>query len=259
MGLEARTRGFLQTEGINTVEDLGEFTTGADWKQIVENARKPPMIPDPANPAVQVHQQPFRIPTKSLNRLKVAAKAVKHYEETGRELTAAMMQWDPRLKNFERQWKALEGASDKDGDELPKVSRTLGIVKYLEAYENYATTVFGVRVCRLSYVIRDDAVVPAAAPPLARDAPHSTQFGSISGDRVARLRHNDPLFRDDEAVVFGHLEAGVRGTKYANTIEPFKRDKRGREAFLALKAQHAGVAMWDGEVQTNQDFLLNRK
>ena len=102
MGLSNRTRAFLQTEGINTVDDLGEFTTAEDWKQIVDNARKPPMIPDPANPAVQIHQEPFRIPTKSLNRLKVAAIAVKHYEETSRELTAPIMQWETRLMNFER-------------------------------------------------------------------------------------------------------------------------------------------------------------
>ena len=207
MGLSARTRAFLQTEGIDSVADLGEFTTTADWKQIVDNARKPPMIPDPNNAANQIHQEPFRIPTKSLNRLRVAVRAVKHYEETSRELTAAMMTWDPRLKNFERQWKALEEAADKDGDEMPKVGRTLGIVKYLESYENYATTVFGVRNCRLSYVIREDAVVPGQAPPLEVNSPHSAQFGSISGDRVARLSHNDPLFRDDEAVVFDHLEA----------------------------------------------------
>ena len=217
------------------------------------------MIPDPGNPAAQIHQEPFRIPTKSLNRLKVAAMAVKHYEETSRELTAPMMQWDPRLKNFERQWKALGEASNRDGDEIPKVGRTLGIVKYLEAYENYATTVFGVRTCRLSYVIRTFAVVPVAAPALATHCPHSTLFGSISGDRVARLSHTDPLFREDDGMVFDHLEVGVRGTKFQNTIEPFKRLKQGRSAFLALKAQHAGRAMWDGEVQTNQDFLLNRK
>ena len=72
MGLSHRTRAFLQTEGINTVDDLGEFTTAEDWKQIVDNARKPPMIPDPGHPAAQIHQEPFRIPTKSLNRLKLS-------------------------------------------------------------------------------------------------------------------------------------------------------------------------------------------
>ena len=259
MGLSARTQAFLATEGINTIDDLGEFTTKEDWTQIVANAKKPPRIPDPNNQGMFIEDEPYRIPTKSLNRLRVAAQAVKHFEETGRELTAALMQWNPRLKNFERQWKAMKDASDKDHEEAPKVSRSLGIVKFLESFENFVTQIFGVRQCRLSYVIRSDAFIPGAAPALAPNAPHSAIYGSISADRVALLSHDDPLFADDDAMVFDHLEAGVRGTKFAHSIEQFKRDKRGREAFLALQSQYAGIAMWDSEVTANNDFLLNRK
>ena len=63
MGLSARTQTFLQTEGINTVDDLGEFTRKEDWTQIVANAKKPPRIPDPNNAGQFIEDEPYRIPT----------------------------------------------------------------------------------------------------------------------------------------------------------------------------------------------------
>ena len=76
---------------------------------------------------------------------------------------------------------------------------------------------------------------------------------------IARLSHTHGLFRDDNASVFDDIEVATRGTKFAPTIAPFKRSRDCRGAFLALKKQHAGAAMWDKEVREWQDFLLNRK
>lgn len=61
------------------------------------------------------------------------------------------------------------------------------------------------------------------------------------------------------ALVFGDIESATRGTSYAATIAPFKRTRNGRAAFMAIKGQHAGPAMWDKEVRKCQDLLLNRK
>ena len=91
MGLSNRTRVFLQSEGINDVEDLEEFTTKDSWAQVLENCKRPPRIPDPAGGGGLVEDQAYRIGAKSLRRLKVAAKAVSYYLNTGRVLTAAIM------------------------------------------------------------------------------------------------------------------------------------------------------------------------
>ena len=92
MGLANRTRVYLQTEGIVTVEDLAEFVTKESWVQVIENCKRPPKIPDPANPAGPlIEQEAFRIGAKSLKRLKVAAKCIAYYINTGRDLTAAAL------------------------------------------------------------------------------------------------------------------------------------------------------------------------
>ena len=80
MAIPNATRIQLQTEGINTVDDLAEFLA-ADLKQIGENMRRPSgRIPDPtpgAPPGATIPQPPFVFGAKSLNRLTVAADLVR--------------------------------------------------------------------------------------------------------------------------------------------------------------------------------------
>ena len=169
MGLAHRTRVFLQGEGITTVEDLSEFTSDDVWKQIVANARKPPQTVNAAGDLVD--QAPFQIGAKALQRLKVAAIAVEYYASTARPLTAGAMVWNSRLKNFEKEYEVIKSMKSKDGGEVPKITKNVGIAKFLEAYENFTKEYIGVRSAPLAYVIRVDANVPNPAPPLAPDQP----------------------------------------------------------------------------------------
>ena len=257
MGLSARTRTYLQDEGIVTADDLSEFATKDSWTQVIDNCRKPPKIPDPINAGQLIEQEAFRIKSKSLMRLKVAAIAASYYEATSRPLTATSMTWTHRLKNFELQWSAIVDAKDEEV-ELPLVN-SLQIVKWVEAMEAYLLQKIGVRNAPLAYVTREVEAVDAPAPPLELNEPHSVEHGSVIQEMVHRLSHTNALFRTDNAAVFDDVELGVRGTKYTASIAPFKRAKDGRGAFLALKAQHCGAAMWESEIKTQLDFLMNRK
>ena len=259
MALEARTRVFLATEGITTVDDLKEFTTSESWKQILENAKYPPQIADPANPGHMIAQAPFRISAKSLIRLKVAALAVAYYEDTSRPLTAAGMQWEPRLRSFKAQWEAIKDLKESDDMDLPKIGKNVGVVKWLEAYANYAGQKIGARGAPRALVIRDNAAVAGTPPALAPNEPHSTEHGSVMEEMTQRFSHNHALYRTDNSAVFDDIEAATRGTKYASSIAPHKSPfKDGRGAFMSIKSQHAGPAMWDAEYKTQNDFIINR-
>ena len=107
MNLPGRTRIFLQSKGITSPEDLAKFTTKEAWEQVLENCKRPPQIPDPANAALMINDQPYRMPAKSLMRLKVAALAIKYYQDTARPLTAGMLIWGTRLTSFQQQWAAI--------------------------------------------------------------------------------------------------------------------------------------------------------
>jgi hypothetical protein len=157
------------------------------------------------------------------------------------------------LKNFEEEWNAIMKLKDDD-TELPKITNKIGIVKWIEAYESYASIKLGAQDTPLSYVIREDANVPPA-PPTETGKPYSTEHGSMKHEMIARLSHQHALFKVDNAAVFDDIEEATCGTKFASSIAPFKRTKNGRGALLALKDQHAGKAMWDAEAKRCTDFM----
>ncbi len=84
----------LFNEGINTVDDLSEFDTDT-IVQIAYNLRRPPA------------GAPFVLGAKSQKRQMVACQLVRYYETAGRALTAANLQGNTGMKNFEIQWTAL--------------------------------------------------------------------------------------------------------------------------------------------------------
>jgi hypothetical protein len=113
----------LVNEGIDTVDDLPEFDKDTIG-QIAYNLRRPPA------------GNPFVFGAKSQKRLIVACELVQYYETTGQALTVANIQWNTVLKNFEIQWKALMDKKAKDEAETPKISKSLNIMKWSEAFRN---------------------------------------------------------------------------------------------------------------------------
>ena len=81
-------------EGITFVHILIEYVKTDTQKQVTDNMRRPPMIPDPANTYQMIHQTAFVLSTKSLGCLKIAAVAVSFFIITYRHLSADIMMYD---------------------------------------------------------------------------------------------------------------------------------------------------------------------
>jgi hypothetical protein len=122
----------LFNEGINTVDDLSEFDKDT-IVQIAYNLRRPPA------------GAPFVLGAKSQKRLIVACELVIYYETVGRALTAPNLQWNTVMKNFEIQWTALMDKKSKDEPEKPKISKSLNIMKWSEAFRDILHRCIGVR------------------------------------------------------------------------------------------------------------------
>ena len=103
------------------------------------------------------------------------------------------MQWMLVIKNFEVQWEVLKEHKDSDDPEVPKITKALPIIKWTEAFQDYANHVIGVRMIPLSYVIRTDVSVPAVAPPLEINKPHSEEHGSVEAELIACASHGHKL------------------------------------------------------------------
>jgi hypothetical protein len=261
MGIAHATVVQLVNEGIDEVQDLAEFDQ-ASLTQVADNLRRPGgrvPNPDAAAPAGStIAQPPFSFGAKAQKRLLAACNLVRYYVMIDRALTPQNMQWDPVMKNFIESWKALKDRKDGESPEVPKISKTLAIIKWTEAFTDFLHRKIGVRMIPLAYVVRE-RVVPGVPLPLAANLPYSLGHGSVEGEMIARSSHNHPLFRDDNAAVYYLLEEATRETSYAPTIKPFQRTKDGRGAWNSLINQYAGDDKWQAELTRQDELLHNRE
>jgi hypothetical protein len=231
MGIPQDTRLQLANEGIEAVSDLLDFYKDT-LTQVADNLRRPGgriANPDPnAQPGATIAQPPYIFGAKAQQRLLAACELVRYYEMTSRELTHTNMRWEPVIKHFTQQWKALKDRKDGEAPEVPKISKTLSIIKWTEAFTDFLHRKIGVRMVPLAYVVRD-VVTPLAPPPLATNLPYSEEHGSVEGEMIARASHTHALYREDNSAVYYLLEEATRGTSYAPTIKPYQRTKNGRE------------------------------
>ena len=106
-------------------------------QQLADNLRKPGgRIPDPDPNAAEGATIPtpaFTYGAKSQKRLTVACDLIRYYQTVGRDLTAANIQWNQAMSNFEIQWKALKERKDEDDLDVPKITKALPIIKWTEA------------------------------------------------------------------------------------------------------------------------------
>ena len=129
---------------------------------------------------------------------------VRYYDAVGRSITTNNIMWDPIYGEFFRaQWKALVDAKgDPNEPETPKITKSVGIVEWSEAFIDYLHRCIGVRTIPLAYVVREVEDPPAAAPPLAANYPHSEEHKSIENELIARAKHYHPLFRNHNKTRF---------------------------------------------------------
>ena len=119
----------LQHEGISQVSYLADFDKSAIL-QITENLRKPgDRIPNP-DPGATIPRPPFVFGAKSQMRVLAACDLIRFYVTIGRMLTAGNIRWDPIIKDFKIQWKALEDCKKADKPDTPKISKALPIIKW---------------------------------------------------------------------------------------------------------------------------------
>ena len=244
MAIPAASRNALTNEGIEHPNDLLDFDK-TSISEMAANFRR-------SNPVVVFG-------AKSQKRLTAACELVKFYQAINRPLSAALLQWNPVISNFEVQYKALIEAKSQDEPDTPKISpRSLPVMKWIEAFRDVLHRCLGVRNIPLSYVIRETETPPPIGP-TAQNMPHSEEGGSIEQDLITYASHNHPNFTRDNSLVYGKIEEATRGTQQAPTIKPYQRRRNGRGAFMAIVAQYAGDDKWTLEIQTNDDFLHSGK
>ena len=68
---------------------------------------------------------------------------IRYYQTVGRDLTAANIQWNQVMSNFEIQLKALKDRKEEDDPDVPKINKALPIIKWTEAFQDFLNRVIG--------------------------------------------------------------------------------------------------------------------
>ena len=159
----------LQTEGITTVGDLADFEKDS-LQQLADNLHCPGgRIPDTSTNAATGTTIPtptFTFGAKSQQRLLVAFDLIQYYNTMGQDLTAANMQWTHLMKNFKIQWMVLKDRKMVDDPEVPKITKALPIIMWMEAFQDFLHWIIGVRMIPLACLICANVNVPSPPPQL---------------------------------------------------------------------------------------------
>ena len=283
MALTNAQREALSREGLSTVTDFVDFKED-ELKVAFKNARAgipgTPMVPAipaimqdnniaqaavPAVPGVPgIPSLP--IPARSITRLLIASVAYHYYVDTGRAVTKTNMHFTNVSRDFHVEWKAMENMSAQESPTLPILSKNNPPLKWCESFKNFLYASFGVRKVPLLNVIRNNlAVTPEMGEdvegtydPLQEEKSFGSS-GSVLEDLIARSSHDRPLFKSDNAVVYGYIEEAARNSTFARTIKSYARTKDGRGAWLAIVTSHVGVNQWERIAKENTAWLINTK
>jgi hypothetical protein len=253
MGLVARTRTQMQNEGLVVPQDFEDFAEKEDLDALFKILLKPAKIPGGAAGAL-IEVASYVIPAKSQIRIDGARKMVLYYILIGRPLEPADMMW-PVIKNFVEQYKALMEKKRAEVGGPPRLTKDKLVYKWLEEFSQYLSSIIGVRNAPYTYLTRPEAAPPAILGPRALDQPYSEEYTSIEQEMRNRVTHDHTLGRSDNSKLFQLIEKSVQGHDVSATIAPFKRTEDGRAAFLAIKSQHAGKAVWDRVVRESNSRL----
>ena len=113
------------------------------------------------------------------------------------------MKWNHVGRIFEVQWKALINKSKATAPEVPKITKTLPIIRWTKAFSDFLHRIIGIRKVPLAYVIREEvAVEPIANCRRMANCPHSIKHGLIEEELIAQASHTHPIFREDNQAVY---------------------------------------------------------
>ena len=137
MGIPHLTMFQMQQEGNQSVADLADFEKEL-LQQLPDNLRKPGgriADPDPnALVGATIPMPAFTYGAKSQTRLAVACDLIRFYQTLGRDLTAANIQWNQVMSNFEIQWKAIKDRKDEDDPDVPKITKATNGLKHSKIF-----------------------------------------------------------------------------------------------------------------------------
>lgn len=236
-------RSKLIDEGI-TFESIADFVE-EDIQSLCASIRRPGgQVVNPDGSVTR--NEGVAVPYLIEKRLKLACYAARYNKLVGCPINAESMTWA-----LIRQFEAFKELQDEHSDpkDLPPVSKSLPILKWMEVFDSYLQNTLGVAKVPLTYVTRDSIEVSPISdnPLLPRDPkPFGAQYSSFYEEMVARTAHDLPSYAADNRTVLELLVKSFNeNPSLMSSIRPHQRRGDGRAALQAVVLHNMGNTKWD--------------
>ena len=189
-------------------------------------------------------------------RLKLCAYAANYYNVVQRPIDYTSMAW-ARIKHFKDLKTIVKNHTNPEN--LPEISRKITIMKAIELIEEHLRGVLGVTKIPLAYIIRKEpeVAITVARNPLRQALPYGAMFHSYFDEMIACAPHEGAAYSEDNASVLNILVHVLKGTSFEVSIQPFKRTRNGRDAFLALTEHNLGTNRWETVLERADHIISN--
>ena len=107
----------------------------------------------------------------------------------------------------------------------------------LELVTEHLRSKLGVRKIPLSYVTRDDPIVPTIGT-ISATFPYSEGVDFFHKELIARASHKHPNFADNKGMVLDVLVACLKTTRHMSDLKPFQKRRDGRGVLAALESHN---------------------
>ena len=186
----------------------------------------------------------------------MACYAANYYKIVGRPVDAISMTWD-RIRHFKELKTIIKNHSDPE--DPPEISKKISIMKAIELIEEHLRSVLGVEKAPLAYVIREnvDPVFTLRQNGLRQDLPYGIMFENFFEEMIACSSHSTASFAEDNATVLNILVHVLKGTPFEVSVQPFKRTRNGRSAYLALTKHNLGSNRWELVLEKADHIVSN--
>ena len=257
-------------EGITNFESLTDFDkTSIEYLPRTCKERILAITPDiAAGIAAEAEVPGANVGTISVRRLITAMKAARYYQSINRAMNSSNMHYTNVLSGFKVEEDAYADLLKKTEPEVPLINdkdNDRRVIKWAPNFLDCLSRTYGSKG-PLVYVLRDDVTVPSEVDdPLQTDPTTNVvnsyfgKSGCLSEELIARLPHQGPIYKHDNATVFLKIEKASRSTSVESTVKAFARKKDGRGAFLAVMANHAGDTKYRAIYKKRVNLLTNIK
>ena len=256
-GLDIKTAGLMKAiqEEIPSISDLA-YTSGEDLDAI-KTSLATSIKNSQGNPT-----QSFKIPFRSLKRMKALAKGITFLSRTRRDVTDDVLVWQT-LEKFEVEYDALVKNAAAPPPEVPKYNRHKGWLVYRQDMLRFLSRVYGVQLAPLAYLIipdeqRDDTLpADSGYPTFLPGKFYSEKHPRLVEELLARASRKTADAETDCEALYNYIAESLTGTPAESQVEEFSKSRDGVGLWQRIAETQCTPSAYEAACKKHLKYLMN--